>query len=327
MGTLYVLEQGATIHKHSERLVVRRDRTKILEVPLVHVEQVVLFGGVHLTTAAANLLLDRDLPVAMCALSGRLRGFLQPAYDRWVDTRCEQVRKSDDATFRAGLAQEIVATKIRNARSYLRRLHRDGRADASGAADQMGRDLAACRTSTDENQLRGIEGAAAARYFRVLRTGFAELSMGRRGRGSVDPAGALLNLSYGLLAVDVLRAVQLCGLDPFVGFYHRPRIGRPNLVLDLMEEWRPALADPTALAAARRHVVSAKDFEATIGAGVRLTNKAMRRFLGEYHRHCETIVTVDGRSRTYREWIDYQARLLALSLRKGGTPYRGFLVQ
>lgn len=327
MGTLYVLEQGAMIHKHHERLLVRREKATLFEVPLVHVDQVVLFGGVHLTAAAANLLLDRDMPVAMCALSGRLRGFLQPAYDRWVDVRCEQVRRSDDPGFRGRLAREIVATKIRNARTYLRRLHRDGRADAAATADRMADDLAECLRSDDEDSLRGIEGAAAARYFRVLRSGFVDLKIGRRVRSSPDPGGALLNLSYGLLAVDVLRAIQLSGLDPFVGFYHRPRVGRPNLVLDLMEEWRPVLADPTTLAAIRRNVVSTADFERVPGLGARLTNKALKRFLGEYHRRCETTLAVAGRSRTYREWIDLQARKLALSLRRGGPPYKGFTIQ
>jgi CRISP-associated protein Cas1 len=123
----------------------------------------------------------------------------------------------------------------------------------------------------------------------------------------------------------VLRAVQLAGLDPFVGFYHRPTAGRPNLVLDLMEEWRPVLADSTALGAARRRVVSASDFEATPDRGLRLTNKALRRFLAEYHRRCETVATIDGHSRSYREWVDRQARALAMSLRPDGPPYRGFL--
>jgi CRISPR-associated protein Cas1 len=325
MGTLYVLEQGAMVHRHRERLVVRREAIELVEVPLVQLEQVVLFGGTHLTTAAANVLLERDLPVAMCALSGRLRGFLQPAYDHWVSTRCDQVRRSDDPGFRVGMAHEIVAAKIRNCRAFLRRLHRDGRADAQSAADALTRDLQACASAASEDGLRGVEGAAAARYFSVLRAAFGDLTLGRRGRGATAPGGALLNLAYGLLSVDVLRAVQLAGLDPFVGFYHRPNAGRPNLVLDLMEEWRPVLADSTALGSARRRVVTATDFESMPDGTVRLTNKALRRFLSEYHRRCETVATIDGKARSYREWIDNQARALALSLRPGGQPYRGFL--
>lgn len=255
MGSLYVLEQGAMVHKHRERLVVRLHNVRLAEIPLVHVDQVVLFGGTHLTSSAASLLLDRDVPVAMCALNGRLRGFLHPAYDRWVPTRSEQVRRSDDPEFCLTLAREIVATKIRNCRSYLRRIERDDRAPGADAADSLGRDLKACAAAGDINTLRGVEGAAAARYFRVVRAAFSTMELGRRGRRAPDPAGALINLAYGLLTVDVLRAVQLAGLDPFVGFYHRPRTGRPNLVLDLMEEWRPVLADSTALGSARRHVV------------------------------------------------------------------------
>lgn len=314
------------VHKHRNRLVVRLQDARLAEIPLIHIDQVVLFGGTHLTTSAASLLLDRDVPVAMCSLSGRLRGFLQPAYDRWVPTRCEQVRRSDDPEFCLILAKELVATKIRNSRSYLRRLHRDGRAEAAGAADSLGDDLGACESASDINVLRGIEGAAAARYFRVLRTAFAEMEMGRRGRHSPDPAGALINLAYGLLGVDVLRAVQLAGLDPFVGFYHRPRTARANLVLDLMEEWRPVLADATALGAVRRDVVSVDDFEPTPAGWQRLTNKALRRVLAEYHRRCETVVTIDGHSRSYREWLDGQALKLAQSLSKGGRPYKGFVV-
>lgn len=326
MGSLYVLEQGAMVHRHRERLVVRLQQARLTEIPLVHVDQVVLFGGTHLTTSVASLLLDRDIPVALCSMTGRLRGFLQPGYDRWVAVRCEQVRRSDDPQFCLPFAQQVVAAKLRNCRSYLRRIDREGRADASAAADALGSDLAACSAAPSIDVLRGVEGAAAARYFRVLRAAFGDLELGKRGRRAPDRAGALLNLAYGLLRVDVLRAVQLAGLDPFVGFYHRPRVGRTNLVLDLMEEWRPVLADATALAAARRQVIGPDDFETVPGGWLHLTNKALRQFLGEYHRRCETEVTIDGRSRSYREWLDAQALLFAQSLRPGGRPYQGFVV-
>jgi CRISPR-associated protein Cas1 len=326
MGSLYVLEQGAVVHRHHERLVVRSQQARLTEIPLVHVDQVVLFGGTHLTTSAAGLLLDRDVPVAMCSVGGRLRGFLQPAYDQWVAARYEQVRRSDEPEFCLEVARAVVAAKLRNSRSYLRRLDREGRADASGAADTIGSDLVACAAAPTVDVLRGVEGAGAARYFRVLRAAFREVELGPRGWRAPDPAGALLNLSYGLLRVDVLRAVQLAGLDPFVGFYHRPRIGRVNLVLDLMEEWRPVLADAIALSAIRRRVIGAADFEPTEGGWLHLNNKALRKYLAEYHRRCETEVTIDGRSRSYREWLDAQARLFARSLRSGAEPYRGFVV-
>ncbi len=326
MGTLYVLEQGAMVHKHRERLVVKLQQARLTEIPLIHVDQVVLFGGTHLTTSAAGLLLDRGVPVAMCTLSGRLKGFLQPSYDRWVGARGAQVRRGDDAQFCLKFAREVVTAKIRNARSYLRRINREGRADAAGAADALTSDLAAASEALTVDVLRGVEGAAAARYFRVLRAVFSDLEMGKRGRRAQDPAGALLNLAYGLLRVDVLRAVQLAGLDPYMGFYHRPHAGRANLVLDLMEEWRTAIADATALAAARRRVVGPKDFEMTAGGWTRLTQGALRRFLSEYHRRCDTVITMDGHGRSYREWVDVQAAELAEALRAGGRPYRGFVV-
>lgn len=326
MGKLYVLEQGAMVHRDHERLVVRKEGARLTEVPLVHVDQVVLFGGTHLTTSAANLLLDRDVPVAMCSLSGRLRGFLYPAYDRWAPIRRDQVLRSDDSAFCLEFARQLVSAKLRNARSFLRRLHRDGRADASAAADAFKPALDQVSSVADVAILRGIEGAAAARYFRVLRQGFAEMELGPRGRRATDPAGALLNLAYGMLRIDVLRAVQLAGLDPFVGFYHRPTIGRANLALDLMEEWRPVIADSTALACARRKVVTPADFETSPGGWLRLSNKALRRFLAEYHRRCETVVALNGRSKSYRQWIDFQAESLAHALARNGRPFRGFVV-
>ena len=135
-----------------------------------------------------------------------------------------------------------------------------------------------------------------------------------------------MNLAYGLLSVDVLRAVQLAGLDPFIGLYHRPASGRAHLVLDLMEEWRPVLADPTAVACVRRRGVGDDDFVRDAAGTVSLTNKALRRFVGEYHRRSETVVTIEGSSRPYREWVDRQAEGLARSFQPGGRPYSGFVV-
>lgn len=326
MGTLYVLEQGATVHKRRERLVVRKERQVLTEISLVHLDQVVLFGGVHLTTPVADLLLDRDLPVAMCTRSGRLRGFLQPGYDRWVPTRRAQVRASDDPLQCVAVARACVEAKLRNQRTYLRRLASDGRADAGDAADALGAAIHEVASTVAIDRLRGLEGAAAARYFRPVLEALGELGPGVRRRAATSPGDALLNLVYGLLSVDVLRAVQLAGLDPFVGLYHRPSVGRANLVLDLMEEWRPVLGEPTAVACVNRSVLGPKDFVTGANGEVTLTNKAMRRVVAEYHRRSETVVTIDGASRPYREWVDRQAARLARSLSAGGAPYAGFVV-
>ncbi|HDH96453.1 MAG TPA: CRISPR-associated endonuclease Cas1, partial [Proteobacteria bacterium] len=161
----------------------------------------------------------------------------------------------------------MVSAKIFNQRVVLKRFA-DADADISDVQREMARLASRLDAAEDMQQVRGIEGAASRAYFRALSYAFERrgLDMPRRSRRPPkDPANALLSFAYGLLRTEVMTAIALVGLDPYRGFYHSSRYGRPALALDIMEEFRPALADSTVLGALGLGMVGADDFESRFG--------------------------------------------------------------
>lgn len=187
----------------------------------------------------------------------------------------------------------------------------------------------------EPGSLLGVEGTAARVYFEQ----FATLLSPRTGGGGVgvfsfesrnrrpprDPVNALLSFGYALLAKDCRIALQGVGFDPMVGFYHRPRHGRPALALDLMEEFRPLVVDSTVLSAVNTEVVRASHFVHAAG-GCSLTDDGRRAFLGAYERRMDTEIThpVFGYTITYRRVLEVQARLLARAVQGELARYPGF---
>jgi CRISPR-associated protein Cas1 len=172
--------------------------------------------------------------------------------------------------------------------------------------------------------LLGIEGAAARVYFAnfggMLKQGKSEGEMGfdfttRNRRPPHDPINALLSFAYALLVKDLTVAILAAGLDPYLGFYHQPRYGRPALALDLAEEFRPLVAESVALAAVNNGEVRPDDFVRQLGA-VALTERGRRQFLAAYERRLDTEVRhpIFGYAISYRRVLSVQTRLLARCL-------------
>jgi CRISPR-associated protein Cas1 len=169
--------------------------------------------------------------------------------------------------------------------------------------------------------LLGVEGAAARTYFgafgAMIKHTLAEKFEldGRNRRPPRDPVNALLSFAYALLAKDVALAVTASGLDPLLGFYHQPRFGRPALALDLMEEFRPIIADSVVIGALNTAVVSERDFMRVPGACA-LTVDGRKKFILAYERRMDHLVThpVFGYRISYRRVLEVQARLLGRRL-------------
>lgn len=248
MATLYVVEQGAEIGCNGERIEVRREGKLIGSVPLVKLEDIVIFGNVGVSTPALKRLLDRGIEVTFMTIDGRYQGRLIGQTTAHVTLRQAQYACAADAERTLKLAQACVEGKLRNQRAVLQRFSRNRAnppADAIAAADDLDAFIHRVSRTTRLSSLRGVEGSATARYFAGLRSliGPEWNFHSRQRRPPPDPVNLLLSLGYTLLAHKVLGAVQAAGFDPYLGYLHSLDYGRPSLALDLMEEFRPILID------------------------------------------------------------------------------------
>ncbi len=312
---LYVQEQGARVGVSGECLVVTsRDGTST-EARLPNTSHVSIFGGVQVSTQAMRVLCDRRIPLFLFTTGNFLVGRLVGQDSNNIELRVAQFRAAADPAVCLGLARGFVASKVRNCRTLLRRNLVEPNPVLLSELEQSAK-----RAEVTESieSLLGVEGAAARAYFggfsgmltpAVRAIGF-ELD-GRNRRPPRDPVNALLSFLYALLAKDCTRALLVAGLDPLLGYYHQPRFGRPALALDLMEEFRPIIADSAVLSILNTSVVTPSDFLRTADAAA-LTSSARRRVIYAYERRMDQLVThpVFGYRISYRRVLEVQARLL-----------------
>jgi len=316
---LYVQHPGARVTKDGECLKVFDRDTLLGEARIVETSHVVLFGAVQVSAQVVQEMCKRGIPISYLSSGGWFYGLTAGMAHKNVELRrCQYAAAADDTTCLT-LARRFVQAKIANCRTILRRNH-------AAAPDTVLQDLkndgqhAGQAQSCEE--LLGIEGTAARRYFAefsgMLKDPQGDLAFdfeGRNRRPPRDPVNALLSLAYAMLVREWTATLLAVGLDPFLGFYHQPRYGRPALALDLMEEFRPLVADSVVLTAINNGEVRASDFIGRMGA-VALTPEGRRRFIETYERRMSQEIThpVFGYQISYRRVLEIQARLLGRHL-------------
>ena len=287
MATLYITEQGTTLRKEQNRIVVERDDKVISEIHEFKLERVVIFGNVQLTTQVMSFLLERGIDTTFVSLKGRLKGRLAPLASKNVLLRVSQYERAGDQRFALAIALAVVSGKIANCAEILRRHQRNhSECDLSSEVAQLAAlaQRASDRQSIDS--LRGIEGQAAAIYFQ----GFARMLRRnlnfrkRTRRPPTDPVNSLLGFGYTLLYNEAISALVAVGFDPYIGFYHKINYGRCSLALDLMEEMRPVIADRLALNLVNLEIFKPEDFTVDGNQGTYLGSEGRKRFLREYER-------------------------------------------
>lgn len=326
---LYVQEQGAYIGKSGEGIYVSKGRERLAEVRLKDLSQLVLCGGVSVSPAAFHLLLESGVAIAHLShghwFYGVSQGFgLRNAYDR-----AAQFRTAADPARCLAFAQAVVAAKCQNQRTLLRR---NAEPTPDQALDAIARSVDSVPRATDLGQLLGIEGTAAAAYFGafagMLRPKDGPVPAfdlaGRNRRPPKDPVNAMLSFAYAILAKECTVACASVGLDPWWGFYHQPRHGRPALALDLMEEFRPLIADSAVINAINTGMVAPGMFTSGTGAcqldagGRKALIRAIELRLDQLATH----PVFDYRC-AWRSIIRLQAQLLARWLRGDVPAYIG----
>lgn len=314
---VYVTEPGSFVGIRSGRLeVVSRDKEKLGSFRMIDVTQVAAFGRVQISTQALQQCFARGIPVLWLSAGGWLHGYAQGQPPKHVELRRRQT--AIHAQGGAGLAQRMIAGKIQNSRTLLRR---NARGDCGTTLATLKRLAAQARTATDFSTLLGIEGTAARLYFTalpaMLSNGASEIAagftqLGRNRRPPRDPLNALLSFCYSMLTKDLVAITLGVGLDPYLGIYHRSRYGRPALALDLAEEFRPLVADSVVIGLLNNEEITAADFVRRGGA-VSLTADGRRTVLNAYERRLNTEIRhprFDYRI-SYRRVMDVQARLMA----------------
>lgn len=315
---LYVAEQGSMVGVEGGRLTVSKHREPLASVRLIDVLHVCAYGNVQVSAQAMRSLFERDIDVFHFSYGGWLLGMTTGLPSKNVMLRIRQTTVA--ARGQLDAPRQMIAGKIRNCRVLLRR---NGGEDVGRTVSQLAELAKHAEVASGAAELLGTEGAAARLYFEAfprLVSRAAELpgpsfSGLRNRRPPTDAVNCLLSFCYGMLTKELMAACLAVGFDPYVGLFHRPRFGRPALVLDLAEEFRPLLADSTVLTLINNREVGASDFLVRAGA-VTLTAGGRKAVIRAWERRMTTQVRhpLFGYTVSYRRAVELQARILAAHL-------------
>ena len=309
----YVLRQGATVGKSGDNLTVKVKGKLEATIRLMDISSLSLYGNAQATAQALSVLMDRGIPVCHFSYGGWLRGITVGQTHKNIELRIKQFTAATDDRASLKLAQDFVFAKIRNSVVMIRRNHRDPHPTALAELQRLARAL----RSTDSLQsLLGIEGTAARVYFAnfsgMLKTDLAEFDFqARNRRPPADPVNAVLSFLYSMLMRQIITTLLAVGFDPYLGFYHQPRYGRPSLALDMAEEFRPIVADSVAITLLNNDELKPHDFIERSGA-VSLTQQGRRTVVSGFERRMDQTIRhpLFSYSVSYRRILEVQARLL-----------------
>ncbi|GAB4471859.1 MAG: CRISPR-associated endonuclease Cas1 [Anaerolineae bacterium] len=325
---------GMIITKHSERIQLRQNGDVVAQAPLLHLEQVIVAGrGISISADALQACVERGIPVHFLSSRGEpYAAIYASGLSGTVIARREQMLAFCDARG-VHLALGFAAGKIGNQASTLKYYAKNRRESDPGAAAEMDqlaseiqgmlRDLDGLTGETPDEvrgSLLALEGNAARLYWAGARLAVpADYGWdGRTGRGATDPINALLNYGYGILYQQVQRAIVLAGLDPYAGFIHTDRPGKPSLVLDLTEEFRQVAVDRVVIG------LAARGFRVEQEEDGLMTLDTRRAFAEHVLGHLESQTRYQGKRFPLRAVIQMQARAVAAYLRGDSAEYQPF---
>ena len=289
LNTLFVMTQGSHLAKDGLSVVVCVDREVKLRLPVHTIGGIVCFGRVSCTSRLMGFCAENGVGISFLTETGRFLARVQGPVSGNVLLRREQYRRADDLAFSGDLAGTFITGKIANCRIVLQRALRDHPESTApeqieAAVHNLGRILARLGPGIPLDELRGIEGDAARIYLECFdhlisaqKDGF--FFRGRSRRPPLDNVNALLSFVYTLLMHDIRSALEAVGLDPAVGYLHRDRPGRPGLALDMMEEFRPVLADRLVLSLINRKQVAARGFVTRESGGVLMDDPTRKQVI------------------------------------------------
>ena len=336
LNILYVSTQGLYLHQEGDTIVAELNREVKLRLPIHTLSGIVCFGNVMCSPFLLGLCSERDVHVSFLTEHGRFLARVTGPVSGNVLLRREQFRVVDDPTHTCSIARNMVLGKILNSRTILQRRLRDHGDDdtAAHAVAMMAKATGRLQNTQEINEIRGIEGEAANLYFGAFDSMIVAQKMNfafqnRSRRPPQDPVNTLISFLYTLLAHDCEGALESVGLDPQMGFLHAPRPGRASLALDLMEEFRAALADRVALSLINLNQVSINDFITSESGAVTMKDDTRKLVLTTWQKKKqEEIVHPFLGEKISVGLLPYtQAMLLARHLRGDLDAYPPFLLK
>ena len=329
MAILYITRQGAVLHKSGNRIIVKKDGDVLQEIPIVQLDEVVIFGNGHMTTQTIGYLLSKNVPVSFLSSRGKYKGKLQPPYAKDTRIRQQQFAVAVDPQQCLELAKCFVRGKLTNAIRFAQR-QRMQNAEVKSAIRSTHQILEKLERADSLESLLGYEGSGTASYYKAYRQflgrdwGFTS----RQFHPPPDPINAMLSLGYTLLHNHVYTFINVVGFDPYCGYFHQPRHGHATLASDLMEEFRQIIVDGYVLSLVNNNRVQLEDFEQT-NKGMRFTKEALDRFLVGYYGRMQQAFQHPTRNEktTYLRSIELQVRHLARVITGEDPAYKPFLLR
>jgi CRISPR-associated protein Cas1 len=325
---LYVHTGGTRVGKTGAELVVEPREGEKQVVRMSHTSHLAVFGAVQVSTQALHALCERGISVAYLSAGGWLQAITRGMDHKNVELRQRQFAAAADPEKCLAIARRLVAVKLRNCRTLIRRNAEEPPPHVLARLREL---VAAVEAAPSLESLLGLEGTAARLYFQAYagllqppagegggegeRAAHTFDFEGRNRRPPRDPINAMLSMGYSLLTKDLVISAMAVGLDPYLGFYHQPRYGRPALALDVMEEFRPLIVDSLVLSAVNTGSIRASDFLRRGGACA-FTQPGRTKFLRAYERRMDEEIThpVFAYRISYRRTLEVQLRLLARTL-------------
>ena len=329
MAILYITQQGAVLHKNGNQIVVKKEGNVIQEIPIVQLDEVVIFGNGHITTQTIGYLLHKNIPVSFLSSQGKYKGKLQPQYTKDTHIRQQQFAIAADPQSCLTLAKCFVRGKLTNAIRFSQR-QRTQNKKVKSAIHSIRQTLENLEQAKNLDSLLGYEGSGTSEYYNAFRQFLAD-EWGfttRQFRPSPDPINAMLSLGYTLLHNHVYAFANVVGFDPYCGYYHQPKHGHAALASDLMEEFRQIIVDGYVLSLVNNNRIRTEDFEQT-DKGSRFTKEALDKFLAGFSDRMQRVFQHPTRNEktTYLRCIELQVRHLARVITGKDVRYKPFLIR
>jgi len=337
LNTLFVMTEGAYLRKDGKAVVVRVEKENRLRVPLHNLDGIVCFGKIGCSPFLMAACAEAGVTLSFLSSYGKFRAAVVGFTPGNVLLRRAQYRMADEEVASCRFARNAIAAKVANARAVLLRGARDSKdREQAERLRRAGRRLAHFVSEIENaeslDRLRGLEGESASTYFSnfndLIRVkGESFVFRGRTRRPPTDNVNALMSFLYTMLTHDLRSACEAAGLDAAVGCLHRDRPGRPGMALDLVEEFRPFIADRLVFSLINRRQVTDHDFETGPAGAVTMTEKGQKIVLSAYQkRKQDVIVHPYLQEKTTIGLLPHlQARLCARFVRGDIEEYPAFL--
>ncbi len=287
ISTVYVCEQGAVIRKTNYRLIVEKSDQKLLEIPVRYIRRLLLFGNIQVTSQAMAMLMSNGVDVSFLTMQGRLKGKVISNLSKNIYVRVAQHQCWKNQQIRLCLAKKITDRKIESILNTIKHYHRNNNdLKVNEVKDRIVMLKAQLAVKEDINQVMGIEGVATAKYFKVfsqiIKQPFDFIS--RQRRPAPDPVNSLLSLGYTMITNEMAGVIESHSLDPYLGFLHGIKYGRPSLALDLIEEFRQPMIDIFTVRVLNKKMFKIEDFSISTDGGMFLKEEAFKKYLAAYQK-------------------------------------------